>query len=146
MHQQQGSDPLLMVGGFFPSLAGFSTLLADPSLTAAAPSYTSTLFGKTGVVLRNHYPSERESYLHFIAGENHSHYDMDSGSIVVWGKGRIVADDFGYEGGMPGDDHSMVTSPIARDSDLMRVNAFSTTATMDYVRGGRAAGRGKSRW
>ena len=39
--------------------------------------------------------------LHMIVGSHYQHYDFDSGSIIVWGKGRIVADDFGYYGRAP---------------------------------------------
>lgn len=56
-----------------------------------------------------------------------------SGSITIWGKGRIIADDFGYQGYMPGDDHSMLVSPIAPDSAIMNVDTFSTSPDLDYV-------------
>lgn len=71
--------------------------------------------------------------LHLIAGQNHDHYDKDSGSITIWGKGRIIADDFGYQGHMPGDDHSMLASPTAPDGSTMTVESLSTSADLDYV-------------
>jgi hypothetical protein len=135
MYHQQGSTSISAIGGFLPTLAGYHTLMLDPSIPEKAPVYSSTLFAQTGVVLHNHFPGDRETYLHMIAGNNHAHYDKDSGSVVVWGKGRRIADDFGYEGYMPGEDHNMVVSPIAPDDSLMHVKQFSTSPQMDYVRG-----------
>ncbi len=96
------------IGGFFPAFAGYRKILTDPSLVARAPNYESELFPQTGVVLRDFFPSDRETYLHMILGRNHEHYDHDSGSILLYGKGRILADEFGYYGAAPEEDHSMV--------------------------------------
>jgi hypothetical protein len=60
-----------------------------------APVYRSELFHAAGLVLRNAYPTSRETYLHMIQGCHRLHYDYDSGSIVLYGKGCIVANDFG---------------------------------------------------
>ena len=50
MHRQQGSFPRPGVGGFFPSLAGYRTLLSDATLPATAPAYRSELFPQTGLI------------------------------------------------------------------------------------------------
>jgi hypothetical protein len=134
MQQQQGNFPDAGIGGFSPSLEGYREMLMDASLPAQKPNYQSMLFPETGVLLRNGV-DDRETQLHLIAGNNHAHYDKDSGSITLWGKGRIVADDFGYQGYMPGDDHSMVVSPIAPDVSVMHVHEFSPSPHFDYVRG-----------
>ncbi|MHB9025771.1 MAG: hypothetical protein ACYC7E_16655 [Armatimonadota bacterium] len=122
------------VGGFLPAMAGYRTLLSDPNLPDATPKYGSELFPQTGVVLRDHYPSARETYLHMIHGNNHAHYDNDSGSIILYGKGRILADEFGYYGYIPQEDHSMVESPMA-GSGVMQVRDFVTSEHFDYVAG-----------
>lgn len=122
------------IGGFFPAFAGYRKLLTDPALPDKAPKYASVLFPQTGVVLRDSYPSARETYLHMIQGDHHAHYDDDSGSIVLYGKGRILSDDFGYYGYVPQDDHSMVESPMAGHG-LMHVRDFVTTPRFDYVAG-----------
>ena len=74
------------IGGFCPAFAGFRQLLTDRELPASAPRFTSELFPQTGVVLRDHYPSARETYLHMILGRHREHYDDDSGSIILYGK------------------------------------------------------------
>jgi len=122
------------IGGFFPAFAGYRKMLTDPKLPASAPHYASALFPQTDVVLRDSYPSSRETYLHLIQGDHHAHYDNDSGSILLYGKGRILADDFGYWGCTPEDDHSMVESSVAGHG-LMHVNAFVPGPRFDYVSG-----------
>ncbi len=135
MYRQHGSWPEPGVGGFAPSLAGFRGFLFDKTLPAKAPAYESELFPRTGVILRNHFPSARENQLHLIAGSNHEHYDRDSGSFTLWGKGRIIANDFGHSGHAPGDDHNMVVATLAPDSGMLRVTRFLPGVNIDYVRG-----------
>ncbi|HEX2826075.1 MAG TPA: hypothetical protein VHP37_07000 [Burkholderiales bacterium] len=135
MYRAQGSFPTPGIGGFFASLAGFRALLLDPAVPESPPGYSSEMFPKTGVILRSGFPSARETQLHMIAGTNHAHYDRDSGSFTLWGKGRVIADDFGYYGYAPGEDHSMVVSPKASDRELMIVNRFAPSPDVDYVRG-----------
>ncbi len=126
------------IGGFFPAFAGYRKLLTDPDLPQQAPQYGSELFPETGLVLRDSYPSDRETYLHMIHGTNHAHYDDDSGSIVLYGKGRILADEYGYYGYVPQEDHSMVESPQA-GRGLMKVRDFVTGPRFDYVAGVKEA-------
>lgn len=126
------------IGGFFPAFAGYRRILTDPTLPEKAPTYGSELFPQTGVVLRDTYPSARETYLHLIAGHNHAHYDHDSGSIVLYGKGRILADEFGYYGCTPEEDHSMLDSPLA-GRGVMQVRDFATHPRFDYVAGVKQA-------
>ncbi|MHB9022976.1 MAG: carbohydrate binding domain-containing protein [Armatimonadota bacterium] len=122
------------VGGFFPAFAGYRKLLTDPNLPESAPKYGSALFPKTGVVLRDHYPSTRETYLHMIHGEHHAHYDDDSGSVILFGKGRILSDEYGYYGCTPQEDHSMVESATAGHG-IMSVRDFVKGPRFDYVSG-----------
>jgi hypothetical protein len=135
MHQQQGAPTEPGPGGFAPILAGFRRALLDRSIAAKPPAYQSELFRQTGMMLRNHFPSDRETQLYLIAGDNHAHYDQDSGSFTLWGKGRLIANDFGYEGYMPADDHNMVVAPGAPGAETMRVAEFSSGPQLDYVEG-----------
>ena len=135
MHQQQGAPAVPGLGGFYPILAGFRRALLDQSIIAKPPAYQSELFPQTGVMLRNHFPSNRETQLYLIAGANHAHYDQDSGSFTLWGKGRLIANDFGYEGYMPADDHNMVVASGAPGAETMRVAEFSSGPHLDYVEG-----------
>ncbi len=134
MHRQQGSWPSPGVGGQFPAFLGYRKLFLDPSIPEEIPSYGSELFPETGVVLRNQYPSKRESMLHMIAGSHYQHYDFDSGSVTLWGKGRIIADEFGYYGRAPVADQSMVES-AGLDGLNMRIKVFSPSPSLDYVSG-----------
>jgi hypothetical protein len=140
MHQQQGSPAEPGLGGFYPMLAGFRQLLIDPDIVAKPPAYRSEKFSRTGVMLRNHFPSDRETQLYLIAGANHEHYDQDSGSFTLWGKGRLIANDFGYEGNMPAEDHNMVVESGASGREVMQVAEFSSGPDLDYVRGVKKGG------
>jgi hypothetical protein len=137
LHQQYQHYPEPGIGGAYPALQGFRGLLLDDTITAKAPNWGSELFPRTGAVLRSGFPGDRETYLHVILGDFRSHYDIDSGSIVLWGKGRPLADDFGYYGCAPANDHSRIESPQA--SYCVMPEAFSTAPVFDYVRG-RASG------
>ena len=136
MYRQQGSFSAPGIGGFYPSLAGFRTVLLDPSIPEMAPNWKSELFPQTGVILRHGFPTNRETQLHLIAGRNHDHYDDDSGSITLWGKGRLLANDFGYSGASSADDHSLVVSKLPKPG-VMQVQEFATTDNLDYVIGTR---------
>ncbi len=132
MHRQQGEWPWPGIGGGYPGFAGYRTMMLDPTLPEKPPPWKSELFPETGVVLRNAYGTDRETYLHMIHGNNHAHYDDDSGSVIIWGKGRILCDDFGYY--IPQrSEHSMVESPAA--GGVMRVTGFAPGERLDYVEG-----------
>jgi hypothetical protein len=92
------------------------------------------LFPQTCVILRNGFPTDRETQL-LLLTERIDHYDFDTGSFTLWGKGRIVADDFGYYGRAPAEDHSMVETPVATTEQPMRVKEFAPSDAFDYVRG-----------
>src|SRR3970282_812373 len=104
--------------GSYPALSGYRPLLLDPTIPEEVPSYGSELFPKTGVIVRTGFPGPRETSLYMIAGKHRSHYDLDSGSITFWGKGRILCEDFGYYGMAPSEDHSMVTSVAATANEM----------------------------
>ncbi|OPZ23571.1 MAG: hypothetical protein BWZ02_03170 [Lentisphaerae bacterium ADurb.BinA184] len=135
LHQQHRSFSQPGIGGGYPAFAGYRGILADPALPAKAPAWGSELFPETGVILRDAFPSDRETWLHMILGRNHDHYDCDSGSITLYGKGRILADDFGYYGRAPADDHSLVETEAAPNCNTMRVEHFAAAPRFDYVAG-----------
>jgi len=134
MHRQQGSPTDPGVGGRWPVMQGYRSFFYDDSLPETAPAYTSELFPETGVVLRNRYASGHETMLYLIAGSHYQHYDYDSGSITLWGKGEAIADDFGYHSRAPIMEHSMVETPYSNGLD-MRIETFAPSQDADYVRG-----------
>jgi hypothetical protein len=131
MYQQQGSWPYNGIGGRYPSFEGIRPAFLDPTIPAKKPDYKSTWFPKTGVSLRNGV-DDRETQLYMIAGPNHEHYDNDSGSITLWGKGRVVANDFSYAEAA-GHYHSFLEG--GGRSGLMYVQSFKSTPHFDAVRG-----------
>ncbi|HYG76532.1 MAG TPA: hypothetical protein VEK08_16125 [Planctomycetota bacterium] len=133
MFEQHRSWPHACIGGGYPGMIGCNGIYRGSTIAPKAPAYGSELFPKTGVMLRDVFPAERETQLHLIAGTNHEHYDDDSGSITLWGLGRVIADDFGYYGMAPQNDHSLVMAPGV--GGVMKVDAFSTSANLDYVHG-----------
>ena len=138
MFEQHGKYPGLGSGWNFPTMLGYRFLMNASGVEARPTNFGSRWFRETGVVLRNTM-DERETYLHMIAGGNHAHYDADSGGLLIYGKGRVLCDDWGYLGLHPEKWHSMVTGPNASGGDIMRVTAFAPSATFDFVVGDKGA-------
>jgi hypothetical protein len=139
MQLQQGNTREQTTGGFLPTFAGYRKLFMANDVKPIAPNYTSRHWKETSVLLRSHYNHQLENMLYLIAGQGHSHYDMDSGSVTLWGKGEIIADDFGYYSYAPASDHSMIDSSVAPPKERMRVEAFEAGDAVDYTRGVKAA-------
>jgi hypothetical protein len=135
MYRQHNSYAQPGIGGAYPALGAYRSIMLDPSIPEKAPAWGSELFPQTGAVLRNAYPSPRETYLYMILGRNHLHYDQDTGGIVFYGKGRALVDDFGYYGNVPPDDHNVLQSVVAGNSGVMQPQQFTATPRFDYVRG-----------
>jgi hypothetical protein len=139
LFEQHGSYPGLGSGWNFPTMLGYRFLMNSSGVAPKPAELGSVWFRKTGVVLRNKMTSKRETYLHMIAGPNHEHYDADSGSIMLYGKGRVLCDDWGYLGRHPDKWHSMLTGPAANGYATMQITDFATTAAFDYVTGTKGA-------
>lgn len=139
LFEQNGSYGGLGIGWNFPSMLGYRFMMSQSGVVAKPVELGSRWFRNTGLVLRNTMQSDRETYLHMIAGGNRSHYDLDSGAILVYGKGRILCDDWGYVGRHPDLWHSMLTSQDAWGGSDMYVKAFTTTPGLDYVSGQKGA-------
>jgi len=132
LFEEHGSYPGLGSGWNFPTMLGYRFLMGSSGVKPKpASDFGSGRFRKTGAVLRNRMDTDRETYLHLIAGSNHEHYDADSGSIMLYGKGRVLCDDWGYHGLHPSQWHSMVTGPAA--GGRMEIEAFSTAPAFDLV-------------
>lgn len=139
VHEQGGSFGNLGIGWNFPSMLGYRWMMSQTGIKPQPAAFGSRWFRKTGVVLRNSMQSDRETYLHLIAGSNHDHYDLDSGSIILYGKGRILSDDWGYIGRHPDKWHSMLTSSAASGYANMQIDEFAPGASLDYVSGHKGA-------
>ncbi len=133
MWREQGSFDAPGIASMYATMAGYRTLMQDMTIQPEPPAWKSEVFPKTGVILRNGFPDPRETQLYLIAGAHRSHYDDDSGSFTIWGKGRIVSDMFGYCGASPAWVHSLVESP--KRARVMNIESFAAADALDYVSG-----------
>ena len=134
MHDESGRPTSTADGGFCASFVGYKSMLSLLTPKPEAPKYGSELFPETGAVMRNGFPSDHETMLYVIAGQNHDHYDFDSGSVTLWGKGKVLAEDFGYYGRAPKDDHNLVDSLLSK-GERMEIDSFSTSPDLDFFQG-----------
>lgn len=131
MFEQSGSIPTLGNGWNFPAMLGYRFQMSQSGVTAKPANFGSALYRNTGAVLRNTMQTDRETYLHIIGGPNNSHYDYDSGSIILYGKGRVLCDDWGYIGKHGGQFHSM----LGGGGGIMNLESFGACAAFDQVSG-----------
>jgi len=133
---EQGYFPRPGIGGFYPGVFGYTRFILDPALPLQAPQWGSELFPDAGAVFRAHFPGSAETYMHYIQGPLHQHYDYDEGSFILWGQGQPLVEEFGYYGRAPAEEHSRVDDGL--DGDDGRIREFMTSAHGDYLRGERA--------
>jgi len=134
MYQQHGERDKPLIGGPHAGTERMFGMLTNPDIEARAPVYGSELFPQTCVLLRsNGYPSDRETMLTLKVGRHMEHYGPESGHFLLWGKGRVIADGWGYVK-RPVRLLNVVDTPAARGK-AMRVEAFSTQEPLDYVSG-----------
>lgn len=140
MFEQHGKQPIGLFGPF-GTFSGYRSLLLAQDIQPLPMELNSRWFRNTGVVLRSHAGTDRESCLTLIAGSNHDHYDNDSGSVTIWGLGRVLADDFGYVGAHPAEFHSLPEWPaMQRQSgppSVMTVQQFRSGQRLDLIVGSR---------
>jgi len=128
MWEQQGFPLYPGIGGAYPTTDGFREVLFDLTPSTHPPKWTSEEFPGSGVMLRSGFPSDRETRLYLIQGRLHDHYDDDLGSFELWGKGRPLCGDFGYNGFDAAEHHNRV--------DLNgegKIAAFSTQPAVDFL-------------
>jgi len=126
------------IGGAYPGLQGYNHLMLDESLPDQAPPFASELFPEAGAVLRAHFPGEQETYLHYVQGSMHQHYDFDEGSFILWGKGKPLCEDFGYYGRAPAADHSRIDDGFYEALGVEgKIREFAAGDSADYLRGER---------
>jgi hypothetical protein len=62
-------------------------LVADPTVAPRVPTLVSRRLRGFGAILRNHFPSDKETYLAIKAGRIYSHHQPDEGAIHLFGRG-----------------------------------------------------------
>jgi hypothetical protein len=139
MWKEQGAFTSPGIGGLYPGVMGYSALMFDPAIPAQAPAWGSEWFPGSGAVFRAHFPSDCETYLHYIQGRLHQHYDYDEGSFILWGKGQPLCEDFGYYGRAPAADHSRVDDGFPEVvGNEGQIDEFIAGDRIDYLHGERA--------
>ena len=127
---QQGKPEHFGIGGgvsFDPSF--YKAGILDRELTPRGPpDWRSELFPSFGAVLRAGFPGDRETYLCLKSGWTYEHYDYDNGSFEMWGKGRPLCLDWGYQSRMPAWQHNRVEG-----GNSGNITEFSPLAPADYV-------------
>ena len=106
----------------------YNPALFEDRTPAAAPKWGSEHFRGSGVVLRNGFPGNRETYLWLLQGGFAEHYDYDRGSFELWGKGRPLCLKWGYNSRMPAWEQNRVDAGNWGD-----IQKFNTTEAADYL-------------
>jgi hypothetical protein len=90
----------------------FTMFLAKKEFTTAVPPLQSKPLQDFGYIFRNHFPSDKETYMSFKAGNFYFHYDQDEGSFHMFGKGvPLAADGLELIGYTKANVHNMVEIP-----------------------------------
>jgi hypothetical protein len=86
--RQAGAAKPTVEMGVIPHL-----LVADPTVEPRVPVLASRRLRGFGAILRNHFPSDKETYLAIKASRIYSHHQPDEGAIHLFGRGvPIVLD------------------------------------------------------
>ncbi len=97
-------------------LIPFTMFFANKDFAAKVPPLQSKPLDGFGYIFRNHYPSDKETYLSFKAGNFFYHHDGDEGSFHMYAKGVPLACDglelIGYTKPRV---HNMVEIPEGKD-------------------------------
>jgi len=127
------------IGGAYPGVRGYSFIMLDESIPAEPPKWASEHFPEAGAVFRAHFPGDRETYMHYIQGKMHQHYDYDEGSFILWGKGQPLCEDFGYYGRAAAADHSRVDDGVHEYlGNEGHIREFCAGDGADYLHGERS--------
>ncbi len=113
-------------------LVPFNMFYANPLFDAQTPPLASKPLKEFGYIFRNHFPSDKETYMSFKCGNFYFHHDGDEGSFHMYGKGVPLACDglelIGYtkphvhnmiEIPEPGGDPTSYWSAIPRAGELI---------------------------
>ena len=106
----------------------YNQALFDEFIPATPPKWGSEHFRGSGVVLRNGFPGNRETYMWLLQGVFAEHYDYDRGSFELWGKGRPLCLKWGYNSRMPAWEQNRVDAGNWGD-----IQKFNTTEAADYL-------------
>ena len=140
---QEGRPMHSGIGGASPGLKGYWPLLVDPDRPMRAPSWDTELFPSVGVIFRNAFNTERETYMFFRHGPFAEHWDHDEGSIMLYAKGKPLMRDWSYNPYTPHawlhnrvvNNHSDGADGPGQWNEFAAVRAFAKLGHVHYARG-----------
>jgi hypothetical protein len=96
----------------FHYLFPLNMLWANKDYSSKVPPLQSKPLEAFGYIFRNHFPSDKETYMSFKAGRFYFHHDGDEGSFHMFGKGvPLAADGLELIGYTKAHSHNMVEIP-----------------------------------
>jgi hypothetical protein len=135
MWQEQGKPRQAGLGGDF-MLNFYKELMMDDDWQAPAPDWKSEDIPGFGAVLRSGFNTDRETYMVYHQGDvATAHYDDDQGSFEMWGKGRPLSLDWGYNGYAPAMQHNRLEVGTSG-----KVVEFAAAPEADYLHGQQNGG------
>jgi len=109
-------------------------LVADPTVAPRVPLLASRRLRGFGAVLRNHFPSDKETYLAIKSSRIYSHHHPDEGAIHLFGRGvPIILDGLDPDNSHRQDWHPIVSfadGTAHRRGDIVE---FRTSPLADFV-------------
>jgi len=109
-------------------------LIADPTVAPRVPVLKSRRLREFGAVLRNHFPSDKETFLAIKASRIYSHHHPDEGGIHLFGRGvPIVLDALHWKDYYREDWHSIISFADGKTHRRGKVVEFWTSPLADFV-------------
>ena len=109
-------------------------LIADPTVTPRVPALRSRRLRGFGAVLRNHFPSEKETFLAIKASRIYSHHHPDEGGIHLFERGvPIILDALHGRDYYREEWHPIITFADGKTHRRGKVVEFRTSPLADFV-------------
>jgi hypothetical protein len=109
-------------------------LIADPTVTPRVPALRSRRLRGFGVILRNHFPSDKETFLAIKASRIYSHHHPDEGGIHLFGRGvPIILDALHGRDYYQEHLHSIISFADGKTHRRGEVVDFRTSPLVDFV-------------
>jgi hypothetical protein len=109
-------------------------LIADPTVPPRVPELCSRRLREFGAVLRNHFPSLKETFLAIKASRVYSHHHPDEGGIHLFGRGvPIILDALHGKDYYQEHLHSIVSFADGKTHRRGEVVEFRTSPLADFV-------------
>lgn len=138
MYLSSGAGPSMWFGNHLGMPPYYQVALYDPLIPAVKPVQPELLLGGRfrgfGAVLNSHFGGDKETKLYLREGAYYSHWDVDQGGIVFWGKGAPLVMDHGYGEFHPWF-HSRINVNHMYDDDLGEVTTCFAGDGGSFVQG-----------